>query len=387
MRSKHLSVRKCIDKKPDKIKGIVCICIIMAVVCAGNMIPNYLISLKAAKIAKTSTTISNADISPYSHSISAEERLTKMMSLMQDNVNELWNGKYSEKREPLDTEIPVGQAYTAIQTFLKGACELQKQSGIMQMLGEDDIVMLQSLESNYSKDTDSETEQTYEAAPWQYGAAVTLDDSFDNTISDYFVTSDISKELSAWIFIISFEDTRMLAAVDAVLGVPFYITYYCADVDSPKAQAAVMRDLYAKTYGSDYSMGEPKESESKIDSSFETNIIENFIMGIIIRKGMMNIPVLNLMYTLVHRTSCRWNIRLLQESKDLKKRESKFHHIIRVLIYVYTNRTKSSLCNARELFICRPLLICAVCINYRLKEAGENFDPHFIIIITVSFSA
>ena len=53
MRSKHLSVRKCIDKKPDKIKGIVCICIILAVVCAGNMIPNYLISLKAAKIAKT----------------------------------------------------------------------------------------------------------------------------------------------------------------------------------------------------------------------------------------------------------------------------------------------------------------------------------------------
>jgi len=27
-----------------------------------------------------------------------------------------------------------------------------------------------------------------------------------------------------------------------------------------------MRDLYAKTYGSDYSMGDPKESESKIDS-------------------------------------------------------------------------------------------------------------------------
>lgn len=279
MRSKHLSVRKCIDKKPDKIKGIVCICIILAVVCAGNMIPNFLISLKATKIAKTSTTISNADISPYSSSISAEERLTKMMSLMQDNVNELWNGKYSEKREPLDTEIPVGQAYTAIQTFLKGACELQKQSGIMQMLGEDDIVMLQSLESNYSKDTDSKTEQTYEAAPWQYGAEVALDDSIDNTISDCFVTSDISKELSAWIFIISFEDTRMLVAVDAVLGVPFYITYYCADVDSPKAQAAVMRDLYAKTYGSDYSMGDPKESESKIDSSFETNIIENFYYG------------------------------------------------------------------------------------------------------------
>ena len=43
-------------------------------------------------------------------------------------------------------------------------------------------------DSNYSKDTDSETEQTYEAAPWQYGAAVALDDSFDNTISDYFVS-------------------------------------------------------------------------------------------------------------------------------------------------------------------------------------------------------
>ena len=279
MRSKHLSMRKFIDRKPDKIKGIVCICIILAVVCAGNMIPNYLISLKAAKIAKTSTTISNADISPYSSSISAEERLTKMMSLMQDNVNELWNGKYIEKREPLDTEIPVGQAYTAIQTFLKGACELQKQSAITQMLGEDDIGMLQSLESNYSKDTDSEIEQTYEAAPEQYVTAGVSEAGFDNTISDFFVTSDISKELSAWVFIISFEDTRMLTAVDAVLGVPFYITYYCADVDNPEAQATVMRDLYAKTYGSDYSMGDPKESESKIDASFETNIIENFYYG------------------------------------------------------------------------------------------------------------
>ena len=279
MRSKHLSMRKFIDRKPDKIKGIVCICIILAVVCAGNMIPNYLISLKAAKIAKTSTTISNADISPYSSSISAEERLTKMMSLMQDNVNELWNGKYIEKREPLDTEIPVGQAYTAIQTFLKGACELQKQSAITQMLGEDDIGMLQSLESNYSKDTDSEKEQTYEAPAEQFVEAGVSEAGFDNTISDFFVTSDISKELSAWVFIISFEDMRMLTAVDAVLGVPFYITYYCADVDSPKAQAAVMRDLYVKTYGSDYSMGDPKESESKIDSSFETNIIENFYYG------------------------------------------------------------------------------------------------------------
>lgn len=279
MKSKHLSVRKFIDKKPDKIKGIVCICIILAVVCAGNMIPNYLISLKAAKIAKTSTAISNADISPYSSSISAEERLTKMMSLMQDNVNELWNGKYSEKREPLDTEIPVGQAYKAIQTFLKGACELQKQSAITQMLGEDDIDMLQSLESNYSKDTDSEKEQTYEAPAEQFVEAGVSEAGFDNTISDFFVTSDISKELSAWVFIIPFEDTRMLTAVDAVLGVPFYITYYCADVDSPKAQAAVMRDLYVKTYGSDYSMGDPKESESKIDSSFETNIIENFYYG------------------------------------------------------------------------------------------------------------
>lgn len=279
MRSKHLSVRKSIDKKPDKIKGIVCICVILAIVCAGNMIPNYLISLKAAKIAKTSTTISNADISPYSSSISAEERLTKMMSLMQDNVNELWNGKYSEKRKPLDTEIPVGQAYKAIQTFLKSACELQKQSDITQMLGEDDIVMLQSLESNYSKDTDSEKEQTYEAPAEQFVEAGVSEAGFDNTISDFFVTSDISRELSAWVFIISVGDTRMLTAVDAVLGVPFYITYYCADVDSPKAQAAVMRDLYAKTYGNDYSMGDPKESESKIDSSFETNIIENFYYG------------------------------------------------------------------------------------------------------------
>ena len=46
-----------------------------------------------------------------------------MMSLMQDNVNELWNGKYNEKREPLDTEIPVDRLIRLFR-FLKGACEL-----------------------------------------------------------------------------------------------------------------------------------------------------------------------------------------------------------------------------------------------------------------------
>lgn len=274
-----------------------------------------------------------------------------MMSLMQDNVNELWNGKYSEKREPLDTEIPVGQAYTAIQTFLKGACELQKQSGIMQMLGEDDIVMLQSLESNYSKDTDSETEQTYEAAPWQYGAAVALDGSIDNTISDYFVTSDISKELSAWIFIISFEDTRMLAAVDAVLGVPFYITYYCADVDSPKAQAAVMRDLYAKTYGSDYSMGDPKESESKIDSSFETNIIENFYYGNNYTQGDDEYTGFEPYVYSCSSDKLQMEYQVITRIQRFEKRESKFHHIIRVLIYVCTNRTQKALCAMHGSFL------------------------------------
>lgn len=212
--------------------------------------------------------------------------ITKPLAGLTATTKKFADGDYTA-RSDVKTRDEIGELAMAFNELAKNleskVYELQmaakKQSGIMQMLGEDDIVMLQSLESNYSKDTDSKTEQTYEAAPWQYGAEVALDDSIDNTISDCFVTSDISKELSAWIFIISFEDTRMLVAVDAVLGVPFYITYYCADVDSPKAQAAVMRDLYAKKYGSDYSMGDPKKSESKIDSSFETNIIENFYYG------------------------------------------------------------------------------------------------------------
>lgn len=58
-------------------------------------------------------------------------------------------------------------------------------------------------------------------------------------------------------------------------------------------------------------------------------------MGIIIRKGMMNIPVLNLVYTLVHRTSYRWNIRLLQESKDLKKEKQVSSYNSRVNICLY----------------------------------------------------
>lgn len=52
-------------------------------------------------------------------------------------------------------------------------------------------------------------------------------------------------------------------------------------------------------------------------------------MEIIMLRGMINIPALTLMYTLVHQTRLRWNIRLLQDFKDLKKRENKCHHISR----------------------------------------------------------
>ena len=111
-------------------------------------------------------------------------------------------------------------------------------------------------------------------------AAVALGDSIDNTISDYFVTSDISKELSAWIFIISFEDTRMLAAVDAVLGVPFYITLLLCSMWIVLRHRLQWWEIYMQRHMAViYSMGDPKESESKIDSSFETNIIENFYYG------------------------------------------------------------------------------------------------------------
>ena len=43
---------------------------------------------------------------------------------------------------------------------------------------------------------------------------------------------------------------------------------------------------------------------------------------------------------------------------------------------------KSSLCNAQEPFICRPLFICAVCINYRLNLLHKG-----IIVVLVINSA
>ena len=43
---------------------------------------------------------------------------------------------------------------------------------------------------------------------------------------------------------------------------------------------------------------------------------------------------------------------------------------------------KSSLCNEQELFICRPLFICAVCINYRLNLLHKG-----IIVVLVINSA
>ncbi|WP_455719678.1 hypothetical protein [Agathobacter sp.] len=270
------------DKKHSHLTGkLLCILIIAAVVCAGNLIPDYLISLKAAGITGTSTTISNADVNPYSSTIAADERLTKMMSLMQDNVNDLWNMRYNELREPLDTEIPAGQAFEAVQNFIEAACELQKQLGLTPMINEDDIDVLKKYGSKYSGTDDSTfTEMPVDTEiAEQYGAVSATGNEFDDNLMNFFMTSNISKELSAWVFIMSFEDTNMIVAVDAVLGVPFYITYYYDNMEDPSTQAGVIRDSYAKLYGSDYSMSDPEETDSKIDQFFVANAVDAFYYG------------------------------------------------------------------------------------------------------------
>ncbi len=225
---------------------ILCILVIAAVVCVGNLIPNYLISLKAAGITKTSTTINNVDVSPYTGTIAVDERLTKMMSLMQDSVNDLWNRYYQAIREPLDTEISVGQAFTDMVNFLEDAGKKQEQSGFTPMISVSEIDDLKK---------------------------------YNISFSEYFLSSNISKELSAWVFVLDLYDTDMLVAVDAVLGVPFYITYYYTDMDDPQEQAVAVRNSYAGLYGSDYSMSDPKETDSKIDQFFLENASGAFYYG------------------------------------------------------------------------------------------------------------
>lgn len=265
---------------------MLCILVITAVVCAGNLIPNYLLSLKAAGITKTSTTINNADVSPYTGTIAVDERLTKMMSLMQDNVNDLWNRSYQAIREPLDTEISEAQAFTDMMNFLEDAGKKQEKSGFTPMISESEIDILKKYESKYSG-TYSSTETEAQVSSDQ-GVADTYDEEavsgntvggYDISFSEYFLSSNISKELSAWVFVLDLYDTEMLVAVDAVIGVPFYITYYYTDMDDPQEQAAVVRNSYAGLYGSDYSMSDPKETDSKIDQFFVANAIDAFYYG------------------------------------------------------------------------------------------------------------
>lgn len=269
---------------------ILCILVIAAVVCAGNLIPNYLLSLKASGITKTSTTINNADVSPYTGTIAVDERLTKMMSLIQDNVNDLWNRSYQAIREPLDTEISEAQAFMDMMNFLEDAGKKQEKSGFTPMISESEIDILKKYESKYSGTYSStETEapvssdwsaaDTYEEEDVQYDAPGNTTGGYDISFTEFFLSSNISKELSAWVFVLDLYDTEMLVAVDAVLGVPFYITYYYTDMDDPQGQAVAVRNSYAGLYGNDYSMSDPKETDSKIDQFFVANAINAFYYG------------------------------------------------------------------------------------------------------------
>ncbi len=269
---------------------ILCILVIAAVVCVGNLIPNYLISLKTAGITKTSITINNADVSPYTGTIAVDERLTKMMSLMQDNVNDLWNRYYPAIREPLDTEISVGQAFTDMVNFLEDAGKKQEKSGFTPMISVSEIDILKKYESRYSGtysstgteaqvSSDQGVADTYDEEDVQYDVSGNTVGGYDISFSEYFLSSNISKELSAWVFVLDLYDTDMLVAVDAVLGVPFYITYYYTDMDDPQEQAVAVRNSYAGLYGSDYSMSDPKETDSKIDQFFLENASGAFYYG------------------------------------------------------------------------------------------------------------
>ena len=222
--------------------------LIMALLIAltGTFVPEFMLDAKADRLATQTGKVENGDVSPYTYTMDTEKRLPKLVAFA-EQMSMFEKERYLGIRDPLDTELSAIQVQAKVIKFIEVYASRLEDMGI-------DLSEAEYISSNMA--TDAPSAGTADMG-WTADADTVpvIDEDME------FLVSPDDQQLSLWFCYAHLGLCDLQIAVDALTGMPVFITYSTWGISPDETWCEAVADTYTKLYGKSMQFRSPNVLE------------------------------------------------------------------------------------------------------------------------------
>lgn len=222
--------------------------LIMALLIAltGTFVPEFMLDAKADRLAMQTGKVENGDVSPYTYTMDTEKRLQKLAAFA-EQMSMFEKERYLGIRDPLDTELSATQVQAKVIKFIEVYASRLEDMGI-------DLSEAEYISSNMATDAPS-------AGTAVMGWTVDADTVPVIDADMEFLVSPDDQQLSLWFCYAHLGLCDLQIAVDALTGMPVFITYSTSGISPDVTWCEAVADTYTKLYGESMQFRSPNVLE------------------------------------------------------------------------------------------------------------------------------
>lgn len=222
--------------------------LIMALLIAltGTFVPEFMLDVKADRLATQTGKVENGDVSPYTYTMDTEKRLPKLAAFA-EQMSMFEKERYLGIRDPLDTELSATQVQAKVIKFIEVYASRLEDMGI-------DLSEAEYISPNMA--TDAPSAGTADMG-WTADADTVpvIDEDME------FLVSPDDQQLSLWFCYAHLDLCDLQIAVDALTGMPVFITYSTWRISPDETWCEAVADTYTKLYGESMQFKSPNVLE------------------------------------------------------------------------------------------------------------------------------
>lgn len=222
--------------------------LIMALLIAltGTFVPQFMLNAKANRLATQTGEVENGDVSPYTYTMDTETRLSKLAPFA-EQMRMFGKERYLGIRDPLDTELSATQVQVKVIKFIDAYASRLEDMGI-------DLSEAEYISPNMA--TDAPSAGTADMG-WTADADTVpvIDEDME------FLVSPNDQQLSLWFGYAHLDLCDLQIAVDALTGMPVFISYSTWGISPDETWCEAVADTYTKLYGESMQFRSPNVLE------------------------------------------------------------------------------------------------------------------------------
>ena len=224
--------------------------LIMALLIAltGTFVPEFMLDVKADRLATQTGKVENGDVSPYTYTMDTEKRLPKLAAFA-EQMSMFEKERYLGIRDPLDTELSATQVQAKVIKIIEVYASRLEDMGI-------DLSEAEYISPNMA--TDAPSAGTADVG-WTADADTDTVPVIDEDME--FLVSPDDQQLSLWFCYAHLDLCDLQIAVDALTGMPVFITYSTWGISPDETWCEAVADTYTKLYGESMQFRSPNVLE------------------------------------------------------------------------------------------------------------------------------